>query len=161
MTEVRKGFPSLETLVFCIVDTRLIMGAWWISWIDFPFSCRKIYIALNCETIRPPAPDNRWLGVWLYSWGESKGWGGGYSLTPLSGAGTPLVFRLWIVSDQNSNIESILCSTPQLWLSWGGNYRYDVQGLAASWLVLASCQSGGVSVVMTARNDLYLGMRLD
>ena len=111
MMERRKGFPSLETLVFCIVDTRLIMGAWWISWIDFPFSCRKIYIALNCETIRPPAPDNRWLGGWLYSWGESKGWGGGYSLTPLSGAGTPLVFRLWIVSDQNSNIESILSSS--------------------------------------------------
>ena len=24
------------------------MGAWWISWIDFPFSCRKIYILLTC-----------------------------------------------------------------------------------------------------------------
>ena len=147
-----KGFPSLETLVFCIVDTRLIMGAWWISWIDFPFSCRKIYIALNCETIRPPAPDNRWLGGWLYSWGESKGWGGGYSLTPLSGAGTPLVFRLWIVSDQTQILKAptepmvIIALMCRAW-----------QPHCYCWhLVLLT----GVALAVVASNDLYLGWAL-
>ena len=169
--ERSKGFPSLETLVFCIVDTRLIMGAWWISWIDFPFSCRKIYIALNCETIRPPAPDNRWLGGWLYS--RRTSW------SPEEKVKAEVVVTVWHHYQEQEPRWYLDCGlyliklkywkyplllsalTPRRSSCWtDGNYRGDVQGLAAPGLLLASCPGSGVRVLVTASNDLYLGWAL-